>query len=211
MSKTIATTLLAGLILMGVTGSAMAAAADPPSPVFASVDPAKVQAGYTKRPELERQLQALSGKLSAAFKTQTGSYMLSLADQKTLASLLVGATPTDAQKAQITALQNKSAADAAELAALQQKQNPTDADKTRLNDLTAEQQHGGEALQQIQDDYNQQMQAEQDRLGEVLTQAIRAAISEVAKQKGITVVLDAHVALYCSNDITNDVIAKINK
>jgi Skp family chaperone for outer membrane proteins len=201
----------AGLMAVGLASAAVAATPDPTAPVYGSVDLQKVQDASTKYADDQHKMQDMSNALETELKTQAASDMLSLTDQRQLGTLLAIATPTDDQKSQIAALQSKSAADEAELTTLQQKQAPTDADKARLNDLTAEQQAGQDALKQVQDDYQGQLQAEDGKLRNDLVDAIRQAVAAVAKEKGLTVVFDSNVAVYTPNDITADVIAKINK
>lgn len=209
--------------LFGVAGIALALLAfQSPSPVradatapapfvFGSVDLSKILAGYKKKAALDQQIQALSQKLDAQFKQQVGSDMLSAADQQKFTALLSKPNLSDADKAQIMALQQQSTKDAAELAALQQKQNPSADDTARLQALTQQHQAGQQALQDTADAYKAQVQAEQDRLSAQLSATVRTAIGEVAKEHKLMMVFDAQITVYSANDISDDVLARLNK
>lgn len=179
--------------------------------VFGSVDLNKILAGYKKKANLDQQIQALSQKLDAQFKQQVGSDMLSKGDQQKLTTLLNKPNVGDADRAQITALQQQSTRDAAELVALQQKANPSAADTARLQALTQQHQAGQQALQDTADVYKAQVQAEQERLSAQLSATVRTAIGQVAKDRGLMMVFDAQITVYSANDISDDVLARLNK
>jgi Skp family chaperone for outer membrane proteins len=202
---------LAVLALPFIAGPVQAAPAASTPFVFGSVDLSKVLAGYKKKAALDEQIQALSQKLDAQFKQQVGSDMLSKDDQDKLTALLSKPDIGDADKAQITALQQQSAKDAQELAALQQKQNPSADDTARMQALTAQHQAGQQALQDTADAYKAQVQTEQDRLSAQLSATVRTAIGEVAKDHGLMMVFDAQITVYSANDISDDVLARLNK
>lgn len=178
---------------------------------FGSVDVQKILAGYGKKDDYQKRIDALSRSLDSRFRAQANSPMLSKEEQQTLGGLLGKAGASDAERAQITALQQKSKKDADALAALQQKASPTDADKNTLDALTKEQAAGQQALAEIADDYKNQVQKLNDQINKELTDTVRNAISDIAKQKGLAVVFDAQVAIYTANDITDDVVKKLNK
>jgi Skp family chaperone for outer membrane proteins len=199
------------LLCTSFTAINASAAAAQSSPTFGSVDVQKVLAGATKKAALDQQLTDLSNKLEAQFKQQVASPMLSAANQQELGTLLSKSNPTDADKARITELQAMSQKDADELASLQQVKSPTDAQTARLGVLTKEQQDSQEIFQNIADGYKAQVQAASDKNNLQLSDALKQAIAAVAQQKGLAVVFDSNVALYTSNDITEDVTKRFNK
>lgn len=190
---------------------AMAAPAASSAIVIGSVDLDKILAGYAKKPAFDQQVQDLNSKLDAQFKQQVNYDMLTADQQKQLTALLSKPNPTDADKAQITQLQAQSDKDAQDLAALQQKQNPTADDQARLKALTQQHKAGQQALKDVADGYTQEVTDKQQALSTQLSDNVRLAIAEIAKDKGLTVVFTSQVALYCSNDITDDVLKKLNK
>lgn len=199
------------LCTLSLSAPVQAAPAPASAFLFGSVDLAKVVAGYKKKADLDQQIQAVSQKLDAQFKQQVGSDMLSREDQQKLTELLNKPTLSDADRAQITALQQQSTKDAQELTSLQQKQNPTPADQARLQTLTQQRQTGQQALQEVADSYKAQVQAQQDKLSAQLSDTVKAAIAQVAKDHGLMMVFDGQFTIYSANDITDDVLKRLNK
>jgi Skp family chaperone for outer membrane proteins len=189
------------------------AIADPAAPTFGSVDLQKIQDGYAKRDDLDKSIQAVGNDLQTRFTEQQNSAMLSTDDQEKLGAVLAKAAAdrTDADRAAITQLETKSSQDAQELAGLQQKASLTDADKARLTTLTAEQQAGKQAIQQVHDEYMDLIKKQQDKVAGDFTALVKSAIAEVAKDRGLSIVFDSTLAIYCANDITDDVLKKLNK
>lgn len=177
---------------------------------FGSVDMQKVASAYTKTSASDDQFKTFKDQLTAAFSTQAANPMLNAQQQGQLGNLLLKPNPTDADKAQIQTLESQSQKDAQALAALQQQKTLSDADKAQLAQLTGEQQSGQDALQAVQTDYQNRMQQENDKLLQQISDDIRAAVAAVAKQKGLTMVFTAEVAIYAQNDITQAVINKLN-
>jgi len=177
---------------------------------FGSVDLQKVANSYTKRSAAQDQLGQLANQLDQTYSTQAANSMLSADQQKQLGNLLLKQNKTAADQAQIQTLESQSQKDAQALAALQQKKDLTDADRTQLAQLTDEQQNGAQALQAVQDDYRQRLEQQNQQLNQQSLDEIRDAVASVAKQKGLTVVFDASVAIYTANDITQAVINKLN-
>lgn len=176
-----------------------------------SVDLLKVSDGYTKKGGLDQQLQDMTQRLLARFQQQSNSAMLSKEQQTRLQTLLAKPGPSDAEKAEIAALQAQSTKDSQELATLQQKKDLTDADKARLTALTQQQQGGQQVLQEVSDSYTKQLDAEKVRLNAQLTEAVRAAIIAVAKDRKLDAVFTSEVAIFTTNDITDDVLKRLNK
>jgi Skp family chaperone for outer membrane proteins len=190
------------------------ASADPAVPATAqigSVDLQKIQNGYAKRDDLLKQINDINAQLSDRLKRQSASDMLSADQQSQLGALLAKPQPTDADTAAIAQLENQSSHDTQEMATLQQKADLTDADKLRLNVLMAEHQAGQQALQTTSDSYTDELKEEGDKIQGQFDDKVRAAIAAVAKERGLAVVFDAQLALYTANDITDDVLARLNK
>ena len=206
-------TLLGGAALtlaFALTSPAHAASATG-TPQFGSVDINKIQAQSTKKTKYDADLHALADKLDFQFKQQAASVMLTEAEQTELGTLLGKNNLSDSDRASITALQTKSTKDAQELTDLQQKKEPTPTDTNRLAALTNQYQAGQQALQKIGDNYQAQIKALSDKDNAEFTQNVREAIAAVAQQKGLAVVFTADIAVYTTNDITDDVVKRINK
>jgi Skp family chaperone for outer membrane proteins len=190
--------------------SASAAPAAPGALVIGNVDLDKILAGYSKKATYDQQVQDLNAKLDAQFKQQVNYDMLTKDQQTQLTTLLSKPGATSEDQASITALQQQSDKNAQELTALQQKQNPTATDSARLQILSQQKQAGQQVLQDVANSYQAQVTAEQQRLSAQLSETVRIAIVAVAKEKGLTVVFTSQVAIYSTNDITDDVLKRLN-
>lgn len=207
--KVITALSLAGLFaISSVAARPVSAQATLP---IGSVDVAKIQSGYAKRAQLEKTVADLNFKLSSQLKTLSASDMLNKDQLQQLAALLAKQTLTDPEKAKVAELQNASARDSQELTALQQKANPSDDDKKRLGVLAAQKQAAQDAMQQIVDGYNEQFKLETQKVSDQFTELVKSTVAAVAKDKGLTVVLDSQLAIYCANDITDEVLKRLNK
>lgn len=180
-------------------------------PVFGSVDIGKLQTQSTKKKKYDDDLHALADRLDTAFKLQAASLMLNKADQTQLGALLSKANPNDADRTQIAALQAQSSKAAQQLQDLQQKKDPTPSDTATLDTLTSQYKAGKDALQEIGDGYQAQLKTLSDKDNTEFTQAVREAIAAVAKQQGLSVVFTSDIAVYTTNDITDEVVKRINK
>lgn len=201
----------AALALTGALSGVPARAADPAGVAFGSVDVQKILTGYTKKATYDQQINQLNARLQGYMQQQSSSPMLSKADQDQLGALLAKPAPTDQDKATISQLQQKSTQAVQQLATLQQKQNPTDADRSQLADLLKMQEAGKQALDDTYKGYQDEVQKANESLSQKLSQEVKVAIGEVAKQRGLAVVFDAQVAIYTANDITDEVVKRLNK
>jgi len=188
-----------------------AQAAPAGTPTFGSVDIAKVQTQSTRKAKYDADLHALADRLDSQFRQQTASVMLTKAEQTELGGLMGKTRQGDADTARITALQTKASAAAQELTDLQQKKEPSAADSNRLATLTSQYEAGKAALQEIGDGYQAQLKTLSDADNAEFTRAVKEAIVAVAQQKGLSVVFTSDVAVYTANDITDDVVKRINK
>lgn len=201
----------AAFVLSAATSRPVQAAPAGGMPVFGSVDIGKVQSASNKKAKYDTELRALADRLDYAFKQQTASLMLSASDESELGVLLSKTSRSEADKTRISELQEKSTAAAKEYTDLQQKQSPTPADTSRMAALAGEYAANQAAAQKIGDQYQTQIKALNEKDAAEFTQSVKEAISAVARQQGLTVVFDSSLAVYTSNDITDEVVKRINK
>ena len=209
-----ATAGIAALALLSLTAAVRPAAAAPAAAgtlVIGSVDIAKLQTGSTRKAKYDADARALAERLDTAFKTQAQNLMLSLADQNQLGTLLNLPRPTDADRAQITALETKAAANAQQLVDLQQKKDPTPQDTAKLGALSDMNAAGQRIVQEVGAGYQAQLKKLSDDDSAAFTAAVKEAINAVARERGLTVVFTSDIAVYTTNDITDEVIKRINK
>jgi len=94
---------------------------------------------------------------------------------------------------------------------LQQKKEPTPADTASLTSLTNAYQTGQTVLQGIGEGYQSQLKKLSDDDTTQFTKLLKDAIAAVAQQKNLSAVFTSDVAIYTANDITEDVVKRVNK
>ncbi len=193
--------------------AAMPAAAAPAAGtlVIGSVDIGRLQVGSTRKAKYDTDLRALADRLDATFKLQAQNLMLNAADQNELGTLLSSPRPSATDQSRVTALEAKAAANAQQLVDLQQKKDPTPADTAQLGALNDMNANGQKIVQDIGAGYQARLKKLNDDDTAAFTQAVKDAINAVAQQRGLTVVFTADIAVYTTNDITDDVIKRLNK
>ena len=201
----------AALTLSSAVLARPAQAAPAGLPTFGSVDIQKLQTQSSKKARYDTDLKALADRLDTAFKQQAASIMLTKAEQTELGGLLSKANQTDADHSRIAVLQAESNKAAQELTDLQQAKAPTPTDTARIAALTSQYETGKAALQEVGDSYQAQLKALSDKDNAEFTQSVKEAIAAVAQQKGLSVVFTSDIAVYTTNDITEDVVKRINK
>ena len=200
------------LTLISVAAARPAAAAPASGlPTFGSVDITRLQTQSSRKVKYDTDLHTLADKLDAAFKQQVQSLMLSSADQTELGALLNSPRPTDSDRARVTALETKAAQAAQQLVELQQKKDPTPADTAQLGALNDQNAAGQKIVQAIGDGYQAQLKKLSDDDNAAFTLSVKEAITAAAQQRGLSVVFTSDIAVYTANDITDDVIKRINK
>jgi len=202
---------VAAVLAPSLAAARPASAAPAGAPVFGSVDIQKLQTESSRKAKYDTEIHALADRLSAAFAQQTSSIMLTKAEQTELGGLLSKKAPTDADRTRVLVLQSKATKAAQELTDLQQAKAPTPADTAKIASLTTQYDAGKAALQEISDGYQAQLKALQEKDNTEFTLSVKEAIAAVAQQKGLSVVFDSGVAVYTNNDITADVVKRINK
>ena len=212
--RTLRDLLILGAAALTLTSSVLARpaqAAPSGTPTFGSVDIQKLQTQSSKKSKYDTDLHALADRLDKAFKQQASSIMLTKAEQTELGGLLSKAAPSDTDQTRVAVLQAKAVKASQELIDLQQAKAPSPADTARMAALTSQYQTGQTALQEIGDGYQAQLKLLSDKDNADFTLSVKEAIAYVAQQKGLSVVFTSDIAVYTTNDITEDVVKRINK
>ena len=205
-------TLLGAVAVAFASWSAAASAAPATGAAqFGSVDINKIQAASTKKEAYDTTLHDMASRLDAQFKQQAAYVMLSKDEQLQLSQLLAKANRSDVENTQVTALEAKATHDAQELTNVQQNKNPSSTDSARLDALTKQYQAGQQALTDIGEEYQSQLKKASDTDNADFTKSVKEAISVVAQQRGLAVVFTSDVAVYTGNDITDEVVKRLNK
>lgn len=178
---------------------------------FGAVDLKRVVDEYEQRKTMEQQLQQLRDQLRVKLQWRANNLLLSeeeINEYENLASLT---NPTQQQRQRIQQIEQKSQQLNQELSALRQKNPPTEQEVQRINQLTASENRNKEVLAQKQDQFEQELSTRRDEMINQMLQDIRKAVAAVAQEKALAVVFDTSMVLYASNDITNDVIRRLNR
>lgn len=157
-----------------------------------------------------RELQALGQRYEQAFQSLQESLILTDEERQELANLLLQPNLNDQQKQRVEALKNTARQRAEELQALRQKANPTETEKAALERFTQMEARGREALQIMGQQWRQELDQQAQTRRSQVQKRIREVIAQVAKEKKVQVVFSAEVVFYCENDLTDEVIKRLN-
>jgi Skp family chaperone for outer membrane proteins len=186
-------------------------AAKPADIKIGVVDVDRVAENYTEAKTAREQLVALRTQFADALKMRQKYSLLSPAELDELEKLGALPKPEAKDTARIQELQKKGDALAAELATLRNKKDLSDTEKARLKELTDIALKANADLEARGPFYDDQLAAKQKDMEEKMQPKMEAAIAEVAKQKGLWTVIDKSVIHWGCVDITDDLIAKLNK
>lgn len=178
---------------------------------FGMVDLKRVVDEYEQRRTLEGQLQQLRDQLRARLQWRANNLLLEEAEITEYENLSSLPNPTDQQRERMRQIEQKSQQLNQELSQLRQKNPPSEQEVQRINQLTALENRNREAVLQLQEQFEQQLENRRNEMINQMLQEIRKAVAAVAQEKGLAVVFDSTQVLFASNDITNDVIRRLNR
>jgi Skp family chaperone for outer membrane proteins len=184
---------------------------------IAVVDADKLLSEYSYTPIANKQLQDKQNEADSVLRAWQSNPLLTEQEQTELATLITAenspAGLTDAQKARKKQLLDESNALLTEFDTLKNK---------KVGDITPEDNKRLTALMKLGNDtdvrINARAQQSKDELSKMqaklVTQVqsdVKTALAKVAKEKGYNLVLSSSVAPYGENDITDAVLAQLNK
>lgn len=118
---------------------------------------------------------------------------------------------TDADKAQLAAVQNEVKKSADLWASLIEKKSPTKEELDQMSKLNANRTAMDGFIKTLQGDLQRDFASYQGGQTEEVYKAAKAAIKETAAKKGFTIVLDQTAVVYSVNEGTNDITADATK
>jgi len=157
-----------------------------------------------------RELQTLQQRYQQAFQSLQENLILTDEERQEFANLLMQPNLNDQQKQRLEALKTTARQRADELQALRQKANPTETEKAALERFTQMEARSREALQLLGQQWSQEFNQQAETRRSQVQKRIREVIAQVAKEKKIQVVFSAEVVFYCENDLTDEVIKRLN-
>lgn len=157
------------------------------------------------------QLQALEARYRGVLQTLQENIILTDEERQELTNLLLADNLNDAQRQRVQQLAQTSRQRAEELQQLRQKPQPSETEKAALERFTQMEARGREALQALAQQLTQQLEQRLQQSREQVRNAVRETIAQVAREKRLALVFSTEAVLYAENDITNDVIQKLNE
>lgn len=197
-------TLIGWLLTFGCLVAAHAQA-------FGVVDYERVinESTYVKS-NLDR-LQALETRYRGVLQTLQENIILTNEERQELANLLLANNLNEAQRKRVEQLTQAARQRAGELQQLRQKPQPSETEKAALERFTQMETVGREALQTLAQQLGQQLEQQVQQSRDQVNKAVREVITQVAKEKKLTVVFNAQAVLYAENDITSEVIKRLDE
>lgn len=200
---------LAALFGVGILLASPLMAADAPVTV-GFVDVQTVFQSYNKTTTAKTELEALGQKLDEQIKTLDTYKLLSDKDRQDLQTLLAKESLTDKEKEQIKAIEDRERALDSEQKDLQSKKDLTDVEKARLAELQDMAAKSTEELNKLSVSLQTKFNERQAALTEDIRKDIINAVDAVAKEKGLSVVVDKIAVITGGVDITQQVLEKLN-
>jgi outer membrane protein len=205
--------IAAAVLSLATAGSWVVQAAQAQNPAFslAFVDLKRVSTEYEGTKRSQAELNAFQESLRKQLDDLENIRFLNDAEHTEMDQLRAAATPTDAQKKRMQDLLDTSKSRSDQFRALQQNPNKSDAEKTQLDSLTKMSNDTDTKMDALSSKLDDQLQQKGEELSKQLTDTVTAAITDVAKNKSYSVVLDKQAVLYGGSDMTDDVLAQLGK
>ncbi len=196
--------IIVAMIAMGISTGVHAQ-------TFGAVDLAKVNESLVKIKDVDSQVKAKHGLFQAQLDWMQENQLLTEADYKEYLTISAVAKPNDAQKSKLTAMKDKAKQLASELSMLRQKNPLSDTEKLRMNELTSIEKINKQYIQDYGQESSENLKLFQENLERQLWLDVRAAVTDVATRKKLSVVftISPDTVLYSSNDITDDVVKRL--
>jgi Skp family chaperone for outer membrane proteins len=180
---------------------------------FATVDFQKISADYKGRGTAEEEIRKEGQKIETRLARRDNMPFISEEDHKALDIIFEKAAPTDVEKKKIEELTNKNKTRADEIQTIRQKpeKDLTADDKTKMAAADKDFRDATERFSKLKENWTGEFNQLKNNRGEDLMKKIRASIAKVAEQKGVAIVFNSEVALYAGTDLTDPVVAELNK
>lgn len=196
----------AGLALLG--GATFAADA---GPKIGIIDVEKLYNDAPRVKQYREGLVKLRTELGTKLEIRSQNRMLSEEQVKEFVDLKLKTKPTEQDTKRIKELTDLEHANDEELKKLQTTAQPTEQQKARLKELTDMQQKSTSIGQQMEKDYNAQLDSKTQELDAKVESEVREAINKVAQEKSYAYVLAKAAVFVGGTDITDDVIGKLER
>ncbi len=175
----------------------------------------RLQNEYKVIKDFNQQLQQKQNAMRDRLNVYEANPYLAEQDQQKLADLLaMQGTPkglTAADKTQLQQLQSQSAQYAQQVQTLSSIQNPTPAQKQQIDTFAASKASTDSNVSALATQAKQTFQNDIDQEQVQVKKSINSALTQVAKQEGISIVFSSDIAPYAQIDCTDSVLKILNK
>lgn len=178
---------------------------------FAVIDLKKTVDNYTETAKAQQELAALDKTLRDTYDNKEAGRFLDDNERKELETLQAVANPSAEQKKRLDELVQMNNARAQTFRGLQLNPNRTASEEQEYKTLQARSDKMDKELDELADRLQEQLRKKQEEIGNKLNESIQKAINTVATQKSIPAVFDKTAVLFGGQDITDDVLAVLNK
>ncbi len=124
--------------------------------------------------------------------------------------LTLKANASATEKAELERLKNEGQAAETKYRELSTKASPSQAELAQIEEMNRRKDATGALLEQWQNDFAGEIQTRQESLRNDTLGRVKAAIQQVARDQGYTMVFDQAVAPYSANDITAEALKAMN-
>ncbi len=181
-----------------------------PAPSWGVVDMERVAAEYRGMHELNRQFQEFQREQDELLDTRYKTRALYAAERQEYLDLADMGAPTEERDKRLAELSDLSDQRERRLLALRQQGERTPAEEEEYQQLkTVYDKRMGE-LAALQTDFQEARVAKRNELTKVVADSVHSAVTAVAEEKGLPIVLRKEVVLHGGSDITEEVLARLN-
>lgn len=175
------------------------------------VDSQRIYKDAPRIKQYQEELDLFKQTLTAKLDMRAQNMMLDEAEIKELIDLKTKDKPTDADTARIKALTDIERGKTDEFKKLQESKDLNDQQKARLKELQDMDQKSKQTGNALIKDYDAQYQSKMVELQGKIDTELLAAVTKVGEAKALTLVLDKQGVLLGGIDVTDDVIARLDR
>lgn len=201
--------LVVTFALVGLVAAGQALAADTKA-VFGIVDTEKLMTSPRFK-QYDEDLSKFVEECRAKLAVRQQKLMLNEDELRELIDLKMKANPTAQQTERINAIEKIERDRDAELKQLQGAKEATEQQKARQKELQDMRQKSKDTGDAQEKDYQSAIQTKAQGLDAQFATEVQAAIKQVAEAKGLTLVFAKAQVLFGGTDVTDDVIAKLDR
>lgn len=208
-SRRIAWAIIMAIATAAMLGTAVSAADD--GQKIGVVDVQRVLTDAPRVKQYKEELDVLRQSLSLKLEIRSQNLMLDENQIKELIDLKTKANATEQDKAKIKELTDVEKQRDEELKKLQGTAQPDEQQKARQKELEGMLQRSRSTGEALEKDYSSQFQTRAQELDAKATADFQEAVNKVAEARGLTLVVAKEAVFFGGANITDDIIAKLDR